>query len=45
MDFKQDDDDIPLLHFPASEDGNDGNGFQSSLEHGFQMLHNLEQEQ
>ncbi|CAH0769830.1 unnamed protein product [Bemisia tabaci] len=44
MEFKQDDDDIPLLHFPA-EDGTENDGFQSSLEHGFQMLHNLEQEQ
>lgn len=40
----EDDGDIPEIHFPALGDGDGVDELQPSLEHGFQMLHSLEQE-
>jgi hypothetical protein len=40
---QDDEDDIPEIHFPALGNGEASEEIQSTLEPGFQMLHNLEE--
>lgn len=40
---QDEEDDIPEIHFPALGNGEASEEIQSTLEPGFQMLHNLEE--